>query len=67
MTTDARQQIQPGQQVVVTDFRGETHQMVALSGVEDKDHDFPVVWVSEPDQGSRIPWPAESVEVVAKT
>jgi hypothetical protein len=61
MTTETRPHFERGQAVVVTDFRGNTHRMVALSDVEEKGHDFPVVWVSEPDQETRIPWPAESV------
>ena len=50
--------------MVVNDAFGEEHHMIALTGIETAGHDFPIVWVRDPQQeGQRIPWPVESLRL----
>jgi hypothetical protein len=61
-------EISPGTIVIVTDAAGVEHEVEALSGVQEKGHAFPLVWVNRPLASGGfepIPWPAESVRVVA--
>ncbi|TMR37391.1 hypothetical protein [Actinomadura geliboluensis] len=56
--------ISSGDDVVVTDAYGREHRVQALSGVERRGHDFPIVWIARPLAAGgtdRVPWPAESV------
>ena len=58
--------VEPGAAVVVVDAFGNEHDMVALTGVETDGHDFPVVWVRDPQRReSRIPWPVESLRLAS--
>lgn len=54
-------EVQPGTMVIVRDALGNEHRMQAMTGVESKGHDFPVVWVASPATGHRIPWPADAL------
>jgi plastocyanin len=59
--------IQAGTQVVIIDADGASHEVEALSGIENKGHSFPVVWVNRPLTSGGfepIPWPADAVRVV---
>lgn len=60
--------IRAGAKVVVTDAEGVEHEVEALSGVEQKGHAFPLVWINRPLASGGfepIPWPAESVRVIS--
>jgi hypothetical protein len=69
--------IKKGDKVLARDYKGEWHEAIADSAVEDthvvdynkvpartrKIHDFPVVWVwFRRGEGNRVPWPAEDVK-----
>lgn len=55
-------QIQHGTEVVITDAWGDHHRVRAVSPIQ-PGRDFLVVWV-EFDDGARMPWPAEHVDVL---
>ncbi len=58
--------IQAGTRVIVTDADGVEHEVEALSGIEQKGHAFPLVWVNRPlvsGEFEPMPWPAEAVRV----
>jgi hypothetical protein len=58
--------IQAGTKVVITDADGVEHLVEALSGIEQKGHAFPLVWVNRPLRSGDCeptPWPAEAVKV----
>jgi len=58
--------IQAGSKVVITDADGVEHLTEALSGIEQKGHSFPIVWVNRPMRTGGFeptPWPAEAVKV----
>lgn len=60
--------IQAGTQVVITDAEGAEHLAEALSGIEQKGHSFPVVWVNRPMRTGGFeptPWPADAVRVAS--
>ncbi len=59
--------IQKDDAVLVTDADGNEHPAVALSSVETAGHNFPVIWVRFADgqYPPGVPWPVESVRVVA--
>lgn len=60
--------IQAGTKVVITDADGVEHLVEALSGIEQKGHSFPVVWVNRPMRTGDFeptPWPVESVRVAS--
>ena len=60
--------IQAGVRVVITDADGVDHEVEALSGIEQKGHAFPLVWVNRPLVSGRFeptPWPAEAVRVAS--
>lgn len=61
-------EISAGTTVIVTDAAGAEHEVEALSGVEQKGHAFPLVWVNRPLTSGGFeptPWPADAVRVVA--
>jgi hypothetical protein len=51
-------EIAPGDRVIITDTNGADHEVEALSGVEHKGHDFPVVWVRRPLRPDARPRPS---------
>jgi hypothetical protein len=58
--------IEPGVRVVITDAGGDEHVVEALSGIVQKGHSFPIVWVNRPlasGDFEPMPWPAEAVRV----
>lgn len=56
--------ITAGSDVIVNDVFGKEHRLRALTGVEVEGHDFPVVWVGDPQhEGQRIPRPVESLRL----
>ena len=58
--------VAPGVRVIIKDAYGAEHEAEDLSGVEDKGHTFPVVWVNRPLHKGGFepwPWPAEDVRV----
>lgn len=65
--------IEPGALVTIKTADGQELLRRAVSGVEEKGHDFPVVWVTTEEEweaangnGHRAearPWPAEDVEL----
>lgn len=58
--------IQAGLRVIITDAEGAEHEVEALSGIEQKGHAFPLVWVNRPLVSGGFeptPWPAEAVRV----
>lgn len=60
--------IEAGMRVIITDADGKDHEVEALSGVEQKGHAFPLVWVNRPLNAGGFeptPWPADAVRVVA--
>jgi hypothetical protein len=60
--------IQAGTKVVITDADGVEHLVEALSGIEQKGHSFPIVWVNRPMRSGDFeptPWPAEAVRMVS--
>jgi len=40
--------IEAGAKVIITDVDGADHEVEALSGIEQKGHAFPLVWVNRP-------------------
>jgi hypothetical protein len=61
-------EIKAGIRVIVTDATGVEHEVEALSGIEQKGHAFPLVWVNRPLSAGGfepMPWPAEAVRVSA--
>lgn len=58
--------IHAGGRVIITDADGAEHEVEALSGIEQKGHAFPLVWVNRPLRSGQFeptPWPADSVRV----
>ena len=58
--------VAPGVRVVIVDAAGAEHEVEALSGVEDKGHASPIVWVNRPLYAGGfepMPWPADAVRV----
>lgn len=58
--------IQAGTKVIITDAEGVDHEVEALSGVEQKGHAFPLVWVNRPlasGDFEPMPWPVEAVRI----
>lgn len=60
--------IAPGMRVVITDAEGSEYEVEALSGIEQKGHAFPLVWVNRPLTSGGFeatPWPAENVKAMS--
>jgi hypothetical protein len=60
--------IEAGMRVVITDANGDEHEVEAVSGVEQKGHAFPLVWVNRPLVSGGFeptPWPADAVRVAS--
>ena len=60
--------IEAGARVIITDADGQEHEVEALSGIEQKGHAFPLVWVNRPlvsGEFEPTPWPADSVRMVS--
>jgi hypothetical protein len=60
--------ITAGMRVIITDADGSDHEVEALSGVEQKGHAFPLVWVNRPLTSGGfepMPWPAEAVRAAS--
>jgi hypothetical protein len=56
--------IEAGTPVIITDAEGVDHEATALTGIEEKGHAFPLVWVNRPlvsGDFEPTPWPADSV------
>jgi hypothetical protein len=60
--------ITPGTRVTIREADGSEWEAEALSGVEERGHAFPIVWVNRPLTAGGFdpaPWPADAVEVVS--
>ena len=61
--------IAAGTRVIITDADGAEHEVEALSGIEQKGHAFPLVWVNRPlvsGDFEPTPWPADAVRAVGR-
>lgn len=61
--------IAAGMRVIITDADGAEHEVEALSGIEQKGHAFPLVWVNRPlvsGEFEPTPWPADAVRAAGQ-
>lgn len=69
MLDDMTSSIGPGDHLFARDAWGKPVRLRALSGVETKGHNFPVVWVERPLAAGgtdRVPWPVEAIKMTVK-